>query len=82
MTVLRFQLSCYASSELHVRFEPLGPEYLITAKDHLDVELDAADDRDAELEMMYGERHVTVWYRPGVRAKATNKAGEELDFPL
>ena len=75
-----FQLCGDGESDLFVRFEPVGPEYRLFGDDVLNVELSASDGVDTELELMYGENYVAIWFRPGVQARASNKVGEQLHF--
>lgn len=78
--VMRFELSCYGPEDLHVRFEPIGPEYVVKDDGLLRVELSLPGGGDPELQLIHGDNHITIWCSPAVQVQAFNKAGDALTF--
>lgn len=64
--------------ELHVRFEPVGPDYIIATNDHLKVHVQSpAND---PIEITSGNGWVTIWAAPSAQIRAVNRQGEPLKF--
>ena len=63
---------------LHVRFEPIGPEYEIASGDRLRISVrsPSAD----PIEVVSGCGWVTIWPPPTAEVRATNASGEDLKF--
>jgi len=63
---------------LHVRFEPIGPEYDIATGDHLRISVrsPSAD----PIEVVSGCNWITIWPAPTAEVRATNASGEDLKF--
>lgn len=74
----KIRLSCDSSTDLHVRFEPIGPEYVISGDDWLEIEMGSGVGDPPEI--TYGPGYVTVWGSPQTTMRASNRLGEQLHF--
>ena len=73
-----FILSPGESESLHVRFEPIGPEYDISPGDHLRVSVSCPS--DDPVEVTAGGNWVAIWGAPSATIRATNSSGVDLPF--
>lgn len=64
---------------LQVRFEPIGPDYLIRPGDHLRI-IVTNSPSDDPIEVTSGCGWVTIWPAPAAQIRATNASGEQSDF--
>lgn len=73
-----FILSPGGDAPLHVRFEPVGPEYVVGPEDHLRVSVrsPSAD----PVQIVSGDNWVTIWPAPAAEVSAVNRLGVELEF--
>jgi hypothetical protein len=73
-----FLLSPGDDQTLHVRFEPIGPDYEIRPGDHLLVRVQSPS--DDPVEVATGAGWVNVWGAPDAIIRATTSSGVELDI--
>lgn len=75
---VKIRLSSDGSTDVHVRFEPAGPEHTLTGEDWLDVEITATDDDPTEI--CQGPGYFIVWPSPRTTLAAWTRDGEPLPF--